>query len=268
MKVLAKSPCLCSLALTNSQIDDDLTRLLMKELNEVENGIENTERLTLRNTLIELDISHNNISTEGIRILLNFFFPDEVGKDPNTTTISVLQILKLADNQIRAEACRSLGRVLGHSNSLIHVDLRMNYLFDDGGEFLFKGILNNINRRSDLSLNLASNSLSSLSMAVLSDAIALAEMNSTFGSLDLSNNFFKAQDILNLASALKQHKCPSKFMRSLDLRGNSYRIQNEDRVSSDDCVLPPNKVKDALEMIEHSLTTNTAGKSDMDVTWM
>ena len=57
IKVLAKSPCLCSLALTNSQIDDDLTRLLVKELNKVENGIENTEHITIRNRLIELDIS-------------------------------------------------------------------------------------------------------------------------------------------------------------------------------------------------------------------
>lgn len=258
VKVLVKSPCLCSLALTNSQIDDDLIRLLMKKLDVVENGIENSKHLSIRNTLIELDISHNNISTEGIRILLNFFFPEEDGKDPSSRTTSVLQSFKLADNQIRAEACRSLGRVLGHSNSLIHVDLRMNYLFDSGGEFLFKGILSNKHRRSDLSLNLASNSLSSLSMAVLSGAIALAETNSTFGSLDLSNNLFNAQDIVNLAFSLKQHKCPSNFMKSLDLRGNNYRTYIEDgESSSDDCFLPPNEVKDALKIIEDSLMTNT-----------
>jgi len=99
--------CLCSLSLTNSQIDDDLVRLFVQELNITEQS----DSLNIRDTLIELDWSHNKITTEGLRLIAQYLLADETDGQGNGDT-AFLATLKVAGNDIRAEGARTVGRNL------------------------------------------------------------------------------------------------------------------------------------------------------------
>jgi len=218
---------LCSLSLTNSQIDDDLVRLFVGELNRHDDS----KSLHIRDTLIDLDLSHNKITTEGLRLITKCFLQE--GFDDEESTI--LATLKLVGNSIRAEGARTLARLLKTNNSLVTLDVRMNRLEDEGGKLLVDGLWHNKNLKN---LSLSSNSLSSLSITslckVLENSQSLVEV------IDLSCNQFLEADYVRLASTVKE----SSRLLSLDLREN-YDVNENDAKSK--------VVQDALNTINESL---------------
>ncbi len=214
--------CLCSLSLTNSQIDDDLVRLFVGELNRNSDRCEEQEVdcFHIRDTLVELDLSHNKITTEGFRLIAKCFFDDEVVShgDDESSTISILATLKLVGNRLRAEGARTLSRLLKTNCSLITLDVRMNRLDDAGGELLMDGLRHNIHLKN---LSIASNALGSLTILSL---CKLLHSNKVLEILDLSCSHFQDTDLAKLAIAMKHTGTCS--LTSLDLRGNLVSNEN------------------------------------------
>lgn len=162
--------------------------------------------------------SHNSITTDGLRLLLgHFLIPNEANHDN-----PILAILNIADNNIRAEGGRSLGRMLRTNTSLTSLDVSLNRLEDDGGELLIEGLRQNCTLKF---LNMSSNELGSKSVAVLSKVLeeedpssSLLETNhicvSSLEEIDLSSNRLSDPNVVQLSRALKGNK----KMHTFDLR--------------------------------------------------
>jgi hypothetical protein len=164
--VLRSMHCCCSLSITNSQIDDDLLRIFVEELNRCEHN-ENVDHLHIRDTLIDLDLSHNKITTEGLRLITGCFLSSS--SDTGNTEDDILATLKLVGNSIRAEGARTLGRILRTNKSLVTLDLCMNRLEDEGGKLLMDGIIHH--NTSLKNLRLTHNSISNSSIASFSQIL-------------------------------------------------------------------------------------------------
>lgn len=53
---------------------------------------------------------------------------------------SVISWLDLSDNQLRTDSGRALGRALSHSQALVHMNLRLNRLGDEGCQAIFDAL--------------------------------------------------------------------------------------------------------------------------------
>lgn len=232
-EALQTTTYLCSLTLSNSQIDDDKIRILVAGLNK--NSGRND--LVLRNTLVYLDVSHNKITTDGLRLLAIYFLEEDCRNDHEGDTElgkvchkrePLLVNLNAADNCIHAEGGRTIGRLLRNNKSLVNLDLRLNRLGDSGCQFVIEGLKQNDTLKI---LNLASNGLASLSITTLSTLLKgfsedlkinskgdRAENYSSNGleSIDLSSNDLSDDDLIILVSAV-QH---THHLVALDLRQN------------------------------------------------
>lgn len=245
-RALQSMNCLCSLSLTNSQIDDDLVRLFVEKLNKSELS----ESLNVRDTLIELDLSFNNITTEGLRLITQYFLADNTDGHGNADgNTAILATLKVTSNKIRSEGARTLGRILKTNKSLVTLDMRMNRLEDAGGQLLLDGLCHNSTLKN---LNLSSNSLSSLSANALAKVLESAHTTSfsskknddcanELESIDVSSNEFVEKDYMMLASAIQN----TSQLVSLDLRGNCHGG-----------VAPSTAIQDALFVISEKLVCN------------
>lgn len=209
-QALESMRCLCSLSLTNNQLDDDMVRLLVEEL----------QHTYVRNTLIDLDLSHNKIATEGLRVITQYFLLDENEED-FACDAAILANLKLAGNSIRAEGARTLGRILKTNTSLVTLDIQMNRLEDEGGQLLVDGLREkNYNLRH---LNLSSNSISSLTVRSMCKLFEDSR-GTNLESIDLSSNSLRKGDFGVLAVGLQQ----ASRVKSLDLRDNCGPTHNKE----------------------------------------
>lgn len=203
-RAIATSHSLSRLVLTNSRIDDDMIRLLLAGLDD-----------TSLRTLSHLDVSHNKITTVGIRLLGTRLLEDEES--------SALTGLIAADNRIRSEGGRALGRLLRTNRTLVTLDLRLNRLEDEGGRMLIEGTREN---GTLTTLRLSSNSLASESALALS-AVFEAGMTG-LQVVDFSCNLLLVEDVERISQSLPMNRS----LVCLDLRMNSSGVEGEDDTAS------------------------------------
>ena len=216
--------CLCCFSLTNSKIDDDLVRLFVQELN----NSKQKDLIDIRDTLMDLNLSHNKITTEGLRLITCYFLENDSCANGNSP---ILTSLKMKGNKIRGEGGRTLGRILKSNKSLQTLDMRMNRLEDDGGQLLIEGLSRNTTLKI---LNLSSNSLSTSSASSLCKV--LEDANHRLESIHLSSNDFEEKDYLRFVSAM-QHSS----IHTLDLRGGNGSIVVDEALKAIDEKLASNR---------------------------
>ena len=167
--------------------------------------------------------------------------------------IPILATFNVADNNIRSEGGRSLGRMLRTNSSLMDLNLSLNRLEDEGGKLLIDGLRKNSTLQS---LNLASNSLASQSASVLAKVIeetkqsySLIKTNenciNSLEEIDLSSNNFSDNDIIKLSKAVQTNN----KLTSLDLRCQT--IISEEKRSK-----PTRGFESAIESINKTLFKN------------
>lgn len=198
-KVIRETRALTTLILSGNQINDDMLRMLVKGIGE-----------NYSSTIMNLDLSHNKISTNGFRLLANKI----LGPD------SVIRNLNVADNRIHAEGGRCLGRLLRSNKSLTHLNVNLNRFEDAGGRMLIDGIRDNT---CITTLNMSSNSLGSQSAVALAAVFAESSIQSCLSYLDLSCNHFRENDIEILLTAFKRNT----VVTYIDLRLNAFEISKE-----------------------------------------
>lgn len=213
-RTMSSLQCLTSLALSNNRIDDDVLMTLVDAMTTGPNPT--------TTTIVSLDISHNRVTTNGLRRLANAFL-DDSENDP------VLTDLNVADNRIHAEGGRCLGRLLRQSSCpLQRLDVRLNRLVDAGGRMLLDGLRDGRNRAL-LSLNLSSNALGTEAANALATVLSSGNdgdgPESYLSDVDVSSNSFSTEDMRAITKALQQNGKIS----SIDLRRNAYVLSEEER---------------------------------------
>ncbi|KAJ3412302.1 T-complex-associated testis-expressed protein 1 [Chytridiales sp. JEL 0842] len=163
------SAILESLTLQTNSIDDDRCRLIANAL------LDNT-------TLKKLDLSHNKISDSGARGLAKLL----------SIPTCPLTHLNLANNKIGPHGASSIGKSIQNNPTLEHLNIRMNYLTDEGGAALLAALVRSTNSTTGVStcglksLDLSSNRLG---METVNVVCALLKRNGrVLTYLDLSCN--------------------------------------------------------------------------------
>ena len=193
-RALNVSTNVISLTLQDSSIDDNDVATLF-----------GNNSCTNNNTILNLNLGHNNITSLGLGVIVNHFIA------PPT---SVLSSLDMMGNRIKSEGGSVLGQGLATNDSLLSLNLRLNSLGDDGGSALLKCIEDNATLRY---LNMSANNLASRSANAL---VALLESNESLSleTIIITTNQFSDED----EEAIKA--CKQCF---LDVRGGSSPVRQE-----------------------------------------
>ncbi|NWI90037.1 DRC5 protein, partial [Pitta sordida] len=169
--------------LTRSKVDDDKTKLLVRNLMD-------------HPCLVELNLSHNVIRDEGAQAL---------GK---LISHGRLQTLDLCNNQIHHLGAQALAQALAEKSTLTSLNLRLNFVEDKGGEAIGRALLTNSTLKS---IHLGSNNLSELTATMFSQVLA---QNATLMSINFSCNHLG----LNGGKQLLEGLLDNKTLTELDLR--------------------------------------------------
>lgn len=193
-KAISSSPCLTSLVIKESQINDDDLGSIFGD--------------TTDSTILHLDLSHNKLTSKGMALIADKFL----------LLTSVLSSLDLSGNSIDKKGGEVLGKCLVENESLLSLNLRLNKLGDEGGESLFQGLIENKTIRH---VNTSANKLGSKSAAVLSQLLSSSR---DIESVILSSNAFSED---NLKVLLQYKSC------SVDTRSNDYLIDEMSSLASE-----------------------------------
>lgn len=176
-EAIACSTSLATLVLKESQITDADLNFLFSD--------------NLDSTLLHLDLSHNKITSSGVKLITEKFI------HPSSAIICAID---LSGNKICNIGAVELGIGLASNDSLLSLNLRLNTIGDEGGKGLVSGLTENTTLRQ---LNLSANKLGSSS--ALAFAQSLESKESNLESLILTSNDFTEEDI-------------TKFHKIVDLR--------------------------------------------------
>ncbi|XP_021145129.2 dynein regulatory complex subunit 5 isoform X1 [Columba livia] len=166
--------------LTRSKVDDNQTRLLVRNLLD-------------HPCLVELNLSHNLIRDKGAQA---------VGKLINC---SRLETLDLCNNQIHHEGAQALAQALAENSTLTSLNLRLNCLEDKGGEAIGHALLTNTTLKS---IHLGSNNLSEPTATVFSQVLA---QNTTLTNINFSCNHLGLDGGKQLLDGLANNKTLTEF---------------------------------------------------------
>ncbi|KFQ25694.1 T-complex-associated testis-expressed protein 1, partial [Merops nubicus] len=166
--------------LTRSKVDDDKTKLLVRNLLD-------------HPCLVELNLSHNLIGDKGAQA---------VGKLINH---SRLETLDLCNNQIHHLGAQALARALAENSTLTSLNLRLNCVEDKGGEAIGRALLTNTTLKS---IHLGSNKLSEPTAALFSQVLA---QNTTLTSINFSCNHLGLDGGKQLLRGLADNKALTQF---------------------------------------------------------
>ncbi|KFV98288.1 T-complex-associated testis-expressed protein 1, partial [Eurypyga helias] len=166
--------------LTRSKVDDDKTRLLVRNLLD-------------HPSLVELNLSHNLIRDKGARA---------VGKLLNH---SRLEILDLCNNHISHRGAEALAQALAENSTLTSLNLHHNYVEDGGGEAIGRALLTNTTLKS---IHLGSNNLAESTAALFSWVLA---QNITLTSINFSCNHLGRIGGKQLLGGLVDNKALTEF---------------------------------------------------------
>ena len=182
---IASSAMLVSLTLKSNLINDELLSTLACGLEE-------------NNTIVHVDLSHNEIANKGARILARLLSRED----------SCITSLVLCDNQIHADGGKYFGRALKVNGTLQELDLRLNRLSDEGGALLFDGLIAN---KSLSSLNVSCNCLGASTAKKCIEYLKADECALAF--LDVTANEFTEE-------ACERMEEVSSSNLKIDARGN------------------------------------------------
>ncbi|KFP85674.1 T-complex-associated testis-expressed protein 1, partial [Acanthisitta chloris] len=171
------------LKLTQSNVDDDKTRLLVHNLLD-------------HPCLVELNLSHNLIRDKGAQAL---------GELINR---SRLETLDLGNNQICHLGAEALAKALTENSTLTSLNLRLNCVGDKGGEVIGRALLTNTTLKF---IHLGSNSLSEPTTVLFSQVLA---QNTTLKGINFSCNHLG----LGGGKQLLEGLVGNKALTELDLR--------------------------------------------------
>ncbi|XP_062387133.1 NACHT, LRR and PYD domains-containing protein 12-like [Sardina pilchardus] len=153
------------------------------------------------NSLIELDLSHNDLGDSGVQALSKGL------SSPNCK----LQTLRLADCNLTNKSCEILTSVLQSPNSLLQLDLSDNILGDSGVQLLSKG-LSSYNCKIH-TLRFADCKLTNKSCEIVTSV--LQSPNSLL-QLDLSHNDLGDSGVQLLSKGLSSFNCKIHTLRLSD----------------------------------------------------
>ncbi|KFU99940.1 T-complex-associated testis-expressed protein 1, partial [Pterocles gutturalis] len=168
------------LKLTRSKVDDDKTRMLVRNLLD-------------HPCLVELNLSHNLIGDKGAQA---------VGKLLNR---SRLETLNLCNNQIRHLGAQAVAQALAENSTLTSLNLRLNQVEDEGGKALGHALLTNTTLKS---IHLGSNNLSEPTATIFSQVLAL---NTTLTRINFSCNHLGLDGGKQLLHGLAENKALTEF---------------------------------------------------------
>jgi hypothetical protein len=167
---ITSSPFLVSLMLKDTGIkDNDIASIFENQCN-----------------LSHLDLSHNQITSQGVALLVNKFISPS----------SLLNSLDLSGNKICQVGASTIGAALADNESLLSLNLGLNHIGDKGGVGLLQGIKQNRTLRH---INISANKLGSESASAISHVVSL---NGSLESIVLTSNAFSEDDL----KELRRHK--------------------------------------------------------------
>ncbi|XP_041960848.1 NACHT, LRR and PYD domains-containing protein 12-like isoform X24 [Alosa sapidissima] len=187
---------LLSKGLSNHHCKLHTLRLAECKLSEKSCGIVATV-LQSPNSLIELDLSHNDVGDTGVQL---------VSKGLSSPRCK-LHTLRLAECTLSEKSCRIVATVLQSPNSLIELDLSHNDLGDSGVQLLFKGLSSHCKLQT---LRFAGCKLSEKSCGIV--ATVLKSPNSLI-ELDLSHNDLGDSGVQLLSKGLSSPHCKLHTLR-------------------------------------------------------
>ncbi|XP_041959919.1 NACHT, LRR and PYD domains-containing protein 12-like isoform X10 [Alosa sapidissima] len=155
------------------------------------------------NSLIELDLSHNDLRDSGVQLLSKGL----------SSTHCKLQTLRFADCKLPEKSCGIVATVLQSPNSLIDLDLSHNDLGDSGVQLLSKGLSRPHCKLQ--TLRLAECKLSERSCGIV--ATFLQSPNS-LKELDLSHNDLQNSGVQLLSKGLSSPHCKLQTLRLADCK--------------------------------------------------
>ncbi|XP_076137452.1 NACHT, LRR and PYD domains-containing protein 3-like isoform X2 [Alosa pseudoharengus] len=153
------------------------------------------------NSLIDLDLSHNDLGDSGVQLLSKGL------SSPHCK----LHILRLAECKLSEKSCRIVATVLQSPNFLIELDLSHNDLGDSGVQFLSKGVSSPHCKLQ--TLRLAGCKLTDTSCEVV--ASVLLSPNS-LQQLDLNDNDLGDSGVQLLSKGLSSSNCKMHTLRLSD----------------------------------------------------
>jgi hypothetical protein len=165
---IASAPFLTCLTLKNSHINDDDVAYIFSGA---------------QYNLIHLDLSHNQISSMGLGVIVDTFI----------TPSSILSSLSLSGNKICYQGAVKLGAALGSNDSLMSLSLRLNNIQDNGGLELFDGVAQN---KGLVHINVSANKLGSQSARAIIQAV---NSNERIESVLLTSNLFSHEAMQSLS---------------------------------------------------------------------
>ncbi|NXI45154.1 DRC5 protein, partial [Galbula dea] len=166
--------------LTRSKVDDEKTRLLVRNLLD-------------HPCLLELNLSHNLIGDKGAQAL---------GK---LLQHSRLETLDLCNNQIHPLGAQALAQALAENSTLTSLNLRLNCVEDKGGEAIGRALLTNTTLKS---IHLGSNNLAESTAMLFSQVLA---QNTTLTSINFSCNHLGLDGGKQLLEGLAGNKVLTEF---------------------------------------------------------
>ncbi|XP_027694185.1 dynein regulatory complex subunit 5 [Vombatus ursinus] len=182
--------------LTRSKVDDEKARVLIRSLMD-------------HPALLELDLSHNNIGDRGVRAAAKLI------------NHSHLQILKLANNKIRALGAQALAHALSYNTTLLSLNLRLNCIEDEGGQALAHALQSNSTLTN---LHLGGNELSEPTATVFSQVLSV---NTALTCINLSCNHIGLDGGKQLLEGMSDNKTLMEF----DLRMSEIGQESEYLIS-------------------------------------
>ncbi|XP_062394426.1 NACHT, LRR and PYD domains-containing protein 12-like isoform X1 [Sardina pilchardus] len=212
--VLQSPNSLIELDLSNNDLGDSGVQLLSKGLSSPHCKLQTlrlagckltdksckivTTVLQSPNSLIELDLSKNDLGDSGVQLLSKGL------SSPHCK----LQTLRLADCKLTDKSCELVASVLQSPNSLIELDLSDNELGDSGVQLLSKGLSSPHCKLQ--TLRLAGNKLTDKSCELVASVL---KSPNTLTELDLSNKDLGDSGVQLLSKGLSSPHCKLQILR-------------------------------------------------------
>ncbi|XP_041960847.1 NACHT, LRR and PYD domains-containing protein 12-like isoform X23 [Alosa sapidissima] len=228
---------LLSKGLSNHHCKLHTLRLAECKLSEKSCGIVATV-LQSPNSLIELDLSHNDVGDTGVQL---------VSKGLSSPRCK-LHTLRLAECTLSEKSCRIVATVLQSPNSLIELDLSHNDLGDSGVQLLFKGLSSHCKLQT---LRFAGCILTDKSCEIM--ASVLQSPNSLI-ELDLSHNDLGDLGVQLLFNGLSSPYCALQTLRFAGCK-----------LSEKSCGIVATVLKSPNSLIELDLSHNDLGDSGVQL---
>ncbi|XP_048103859.1 NACHT, LRR and PYD domains-containing protein 12-like isoform X10 [Alosa alosa] len=147
------------------------------------------------NSLIELDLKHNDLGDSGFQLLSTGLF------SPHCK----LQLLRLAGCKLTNKSCELMASVLQSSNSLTELDLSTNDLTDSGVQLIFKEPHCKLQ-----TLRLAECNLTETSCEIMASVL---ELPNSLIDLGLSHNDLRDSGVQFLSKGLSSPHCKLQTLR-------------------------------------------------------